>query len=63
MTRILVIGIHDSARRQMPVASMRRFCGRCAQVQRAAIQPGTLNPRVVRVRRFCEAELSGCNAA
>ena len=63
MTRILVIGIDNSACSQTAAASMRRFCGRCAQVQRAAIHPGTLNLRAVRARRFCEAELSGCNAA
>ena len=47
MARVLAICIHNSARSQMTAAYIREFCGGCARVESAGLEPGTLNPRAV----------------
>lgn len=48
MARVLAICIHNSARSQMTAAYIREFCDGCARVESAGLEPGTLNPHVVR---------------
>ena len=48
MTRVLFICIHNSARSQMGEAYLRAVGGPTFEVESAGIEPGTLNPRVVK---------------
>lgn len=47
--RILAICIHNSARSQMAEEYLRRFGGDLFEVESAGIEPGSLNPTVVRL--------------
>lgn len=48
MTRVLFICIHNSARSQMAEAYLRRYGGGGFEAESAGLEPGTLNPYVVR---------------
>ena len=48
MTRVLFICIHNSARSQMAEAFLAKLGGSQFEAESAGIEPGTLNPRVVR---------------
>jgi arsenate reductase len=45
---ILVLCVHNSSRSQMAEEYIRAGCGGCFEVESAGIEPGTLNPYVVR---------------
>jgi arsenate reductase (thioredoxin) len=59
MTRVLFICIHNSARSQMAEAYLRRLGGSAFEAESAGIEPGTLNPRVVRALREDGIDISG----
>lgn len=48
MTRVLFICIHNSARSQMAEAYLRRLGGNDLMVESAGLEPGALNPYVIR---------------
>jgi len=48
VTRVLFICIHNSARSQMGEAYLKKLGGTRFEVESAGIEPGSLNPRVVR---------------
>lgn len=47
--RVLAICIHNSARSQMTEEFIRSECGETVEVSSAGIEPGTLNPLVVKL--------------
>lgn len=49
--KALFVCIHNSARSQMAEAWLRHFCGDHFEVQSAGIEPGKLNPLVVRAMK------------
>ena len=51
MTRVLFICIHNSARSQMGEAYLKNLGGSAFEVESAGIEPGRLNPRVVKALR------------
>jgi len=48
MTRVLFLCVHNSARSQMAEAYLERFGGAGLEVESAGLEPGRLNPYVVR---------------
>lgn len=48
MTRVLFLCVHNSARSQLGEAWLRRLGGQDYQVESAGLEPGRLNPYVVR---------------
>jgi len=48
MTMVLFLCVHNSARSQMAEAFLRQFGGGRFEVESAGLEPGTLNPFVVR---------------
>ena len=48
MTRVLFLCVHNSARSQMAEAYLKRFGGAGFEVESAGLEPGKLNPYVVR---------------
>ena len=48
MTRVLFLCVHNSARSQMAEAYLKAFGGAQLQVESAGLEPGSLNPYVVR---------------
>ncbi len=48
MTSVLFLCVHNSARSQMAEAYLRRFAADIFQPESAGLEPGTLNPYVVR---------------
>ena len=48
MTKVLFLCVHNSARSQMAEAFLRQFGGGRFEVESAGLEPGTLNPFVVR---------------
>ena len=57
MIRILCLCVHNSARSQMTEAYLRRFGGDFIEAESAGLEPGTLNPYVVRA--LCEDDIAG----
>lgn len=51
MTRVLFLCVHNSARSQMAEAYLRRFGGDAFEPESAGLEPGKLNPYVVRALR------------
>jgi arsenate reductase len=47
--KVLFICVHNSARSQMAEAWLNNICGDCFVGQSAGLEPGTLNPLVVKV--------------
>jgi arsenate reductase len=48
MTKVLFLCVHNSARSQMAEAFLKQFAGDHYEVESAGLEPGTLNPFVVR---------------
>ncbi len=59
MTRVLFLCVHNSARSQMAEAYLRRFGGTRFEVESAGLEPGKLNPYVVRALREDGIDISG----
>jgi len=57
--RILVICVHNSARSQMAEAYLRRESGGRIAVESAGLEPGSLNPFVVRALREDGIDIEG----
>jgi len=51
MTRVLFLCVHNSARSQMAEAYLKLFAHIGLEVESAGLEPGTLNPHVVRALR------------
>jgi len=51
MTRVLFLCVHNSARSQMAEAFLKLFAGVGVEVKSAGLEPGKLNPYVVRALR------------
>lgn len=49
MTKVLFLCVHNSARSQMAEAYLNKFAGDRIKAESAGLEPGTLNPYVVRV--------------
>jgi arsenate reductase len=56
---VLFICVHNSARSQMAAAWLNYVCGGCVEAQSAGLEPGTLNPLVVKVMQEVGIDLSG----
>src|SRR5437763_4127431 len=56
--RVLFICVHNSARSQMAEAWLNAICGEFFEAQSAGLEPGTINPLVVRVMREMNIDLS-----
>ena len=59
MPSILCLCVHNSARSQMTEEYLRRFGGDLFQVESAGLEPGTLNPYVVRALREDGIDIAG----
>ncbi len=59
MPAVLFICTHNSARSQMAEAYLRKFAGDRFQVESAGIEPGKLNPYVVRAMQEDGVDISG----
>jgi arsenate reductase len=59
MTSILCLCVHNSARSQMAEAYFRAFGGDLFEVESAGLEPGKLNPFVVRALREEGIDISG----
>jgi arsenate reductase len=46
---VLFVCVHNSARSQMAAALMNKTCGECFEAESAGLEPGQLNPHVVKV--------------
>ncbi len=57
--RVLFVCIHNSARSQMAEAFLQKVCREQFEVQSAGLEPGTLNPLVVRVMKEVGIDISG----
>lgn len=57
-TKVLFICIHNSARSQMAEAWVNHLCGDKYQAESAGLEPGTLNPRVVKVMQEVGIDIS-----
>lgn len=56
--KVLFVCIHNSARSQMAEAWLKHFCGDYFDVQSAGLEPGKLNPFVVRVMKEVGIDIS-----
>jgi len=59
MPAVLFVCTHNSARSQMAEAYLRKFAGDRFQVESAGIEPGRLNPYVVRAMQEDGVDISG----
>ncbi len=59
MIRVLCLCVHNSARSQMAEAYIRAFGGDFIDVESAGLEPGALNPLVVRVLREEGIDIAG----
>lgn len=59
MKKVLFLCVHNSARSQMAEAYLRRFGGDAFQVESAGLEPGALNPYVVRALQEDGIDISG----
>lgn len=59
MVKVLFICIHNSARSQMAEAYCKQFGGSYFEVESAGLEPGNLNPYVVRVLKEDGIDISG----
>ena len=57
--RILFVCIHNSARSQMAEAFLKKYGGNAFEAESAGLEPGTLNPNVVKVMQEVGIDLSG----
>lgn len=59
MPRVLFVCTHNSARSQMAEAYLRKLAGDVFEVESAGLEPGRLNPYVVRALREEGMDISG----
>jgi arsenate reductase len=59
MPKVLFLCVHNSARSQMAEAYLRRFGGAEFEVDSAGLEPGRLNPYVVRALAEEGIDISG----
>ncbi len=59
MIDVLFLCVHNSARSQMAEAYLKKYCGNSARVESAGLEPGTLNPYVVRALQEDGIDISG----
>ena len=57
--KVLFVCVHNSARSQMAEAYLKQFAGDLFDVESAGLEPGVLNPFVVRVMREDGFDISG----
>jgi len=57
--KVLFVCIHNSGRSQMAEAFLNRFGGQKFQAESAGLEPGTLNPMVVRAMAETGIDISG----
>ena len=57
--KVLFVCVHNSARSQMAEAYLKQFAGDTFDVESAGLEPGMLNPLVVRVMREDGIDISG----
>lgn len=57
-TRVLFICIHNSARSQMAEAWLNHFCGDTFEAESAGLEPGNLNPFVVKAMAEVRIDIS-----
>lgn len=59
MKKVLFLCVHNSARSQMAEAYLRKLGGNDFEVESAGLEPGTLNPYVVRALKEDGIDISG----
>ena len=59
MTKVLFLCVHNSARSQMAEAFLKKFGGDSYEVESAGLEPGKLNPYVVRAMAEVGLDISG----
>ncbi len=59
MTKVLFLCVHNSARSQMAEAFLKKYAGDRFSVESAGLEPGTLNPYVVRAMAESGIDISG----
>jgi len=59
MSRVLFLCVHNSARSQMAEAFLKKYGGDRFQVESAGLEPGRLNPFVVRAMAEAGIDISG----
>jgi arsenate reductase len=57
--KILFVCIHNSARSQMAEAFLKKYGGDAFEAESAGLEPGTLNPNVVKVMQEVGIDLAG----
>lgn len=57
--KVLFVCIHNSARSQMAEAFLNQICGEMFEAQSAGIEPGKLNPIVVKAMQEIGIDISG----
>jgi arsenate reductase len=57
--KVLFVCVHNSARSQMAEAFLNHFDGDCLIAESAGLEPGRLNPRVVKVMQEVGIDISG----
>ncbi len=58
MTKVLFLCVHNSARSQMAEAFMKKYAGDHFEVESAGLEPGKLNPFVVRAMAELDIDIS-----
>jgi arsenate reductase len=56
--RVLFVCIHNSARSQMAEAFLKQLGGDMFEVESAGLEPGKLNPYVVKAMQACDIDIS-----
>lgn len=59
MTKVLFLCVHNSARSQMAEAFLKKYAGDHFDVESAGLEPGKLNPFVVRAMAEVGIDISG----
>lgn len=59
MTKVLFLCVHNSARSQMAEAFLKKYAGDRFDVESAGLEPGTLNPYVIRAMAESGIDISG----
>ena len=59
MTRVLFLCVHNSTRSQMAEAFLKKWGGRRFEAESAGLEPGVLNPFVVRAMAEIGIDISG----
>jgi len=56
--KVLFVCIHNSARSQMAEAWLNHLCGDCVEAESAGLEPGVLNPLVIKVMQEVGIDIS-----